>query len=143
MSINFEADTRAVEEVFPDLGCPVLVTGNKVLVQLRRAHTKTKSGLYLAPSTVQEMKYDEVIAKVIRLGPLAYHSRNNDTGELVPWSEGPWCQVGDIVRTIKFGGDRWSIPYEDDFVHYIIVHDREIIAKLSNYDDARHMIQFF
>lgn len=139
---QFEIDKRAVEEVFPEIACPIEPTGNKVLVQLRRIPTKTQGGIHLSSGTVRDAKYDEVIAKVIKVGPLAYTSRDEE-GQLVPWAEGAWTQVGDLVRVIKYGGDRWSIPFEDDYIHYIIIHDKEVIAKIPSYDDARSMASFY
>lgn len=98
-----------LDEAFPsaDPGCKPL--GNKVLVQLRSAKKRTASGIHLATETQDQEKFITTVAKVIAVGPIAYHRR--DTGEA--WPEGTWVKAGDFVRVPKFGGDRWEMKVDD------------------------------
>ena len=61
-----------------------------------------------------------------------------------PWPEGPWCQVGDLVRTIKYGGDRFVVSPEDDGapVVFITIQAREIISKIRSFEHAQRMKAF-
>ena len=84
-------------------------------------------------------KWNDVIAKVVSLGPLAY----KDTNSMQDWPEGPWCKAGDIVRVIRYGGDRWSVPHLESEVNFVVLMDREIIGTLDSYDVARTMFPAF
>ena len=105
-----EPDTRSEAECFPVIDPGVEVAGDRVLVQLRREKTTSKGGIILVDETKQTLRFNETVAKVVQVGPLAY--RNLDE-ELSYWVEGPWCKEGDLVRTIKYGGDRFVINPDD------------------------------
>lgn len=136
--VRIDQEHCTFEEVFPALDCDVEPLGNRIVVQLRKAKTKTKGGIVLPSETRATEKYNEVIALVKKIGPLAYRSPK----DLMPWPEGAWCVEGDLVRTIKWGGDRWSVRHEDDWVHFIIVNDSEIIARLPNFAAAQRQYAF-
>lgn len=131
-------DNRSFEEVFPQVDPGVRPLGDRVLVQLRFVRTKSSGGIMIVDETKKDEKYNEVVALVRELGPLAY--RHVETLAIYP--EGLWCVPGDIVRTIKWNGDRFSVPYEDDFVHFVMVADREIIAKVADFEAAKRMKAF-
>jgi hypothetical protein len=80
------------------------------------------------------------VAKVVQLGQLAY--KNLD--DLTNWTEGPWCKVGDLVRTIKYGGDRFVVDAGDDGapVVFITLQAREIISRIKSYEFAQKMKAF-
>jgi hypothetical protein len=80
-----------------------------------------------------------VIAKVVAVGPLAYRDLNT----LQPWPEGAWAEPGDLVRVIKYGGDRWAVPHGDGEVVFIILQDREVICSIDNFETARTMFPAF
>ena len=136
---KFEVDGRIESEVFPELTPGFEPMGNRVVVQLRKPKSTSKGGIILTQETRATEKYNDVIAKVISLGPLAY----KDPNTMETWPEGPWCKVGDIVRVIKYGGDRWAVPHEDSEVVFIVLQDREIIGKLNNFEVARTMFPAF
>jgi co-chaperonin GroES (HSP10) len=102
-------------------------------VQLRRTKKKTSNaGIILVEETKETEKWQNMVAKVIAIGPLAF--RNRDTNE--PWPEGSWCEVGDYIRVPKWGGDRWEVPVpgEDDLEEkalFMILNDHEVIAKVT------------
>jgi co-chaperonin GroES (HSP10) len=102
------------------------------LVQLRRSKKRTtNAGIILVEETKETEKWNNMVAKVIAIGPLAFKQR--DTME--PWPEGSWCEVGDYLRVPKWGGDRWEVPVEDqpdeDPALFMILNDHEIIAKVT------------
>jgi co-chaperonin GroES (HSP10) len=138
---NDEPDTRSELECFPVIDPGVDVAGDRVLVQLRREKTTSKGGIILVDETKQTLRFNETVAKVIQVGPLAY--RNLDA-DLTPWAEGPWCNVGDLVRTIKYGGDRFVINPDDEGapVVFITLQAREIISRIRNFEYAQKMKAF-
>jgi co-chaperonin GroES (HSP10) len=117
---------------FPAVEPGALPLGGRILVQLRRAVKKTKSGIFLPHETQETEKWQNMVAKVIALGPLAFKHRDTMQG----WPEGTWCQVGDYIRVPKWGGDRWEVqvPGEKENEEpslFMILNDHEVIAKLT------------
>ena len=135
-----EPDLRSEQECFPDIDPGVEVVGDRVLVQLRREKTTSKGGIILVDETKQTLRFNETVAKVVQIGPLAY--KNLD--DLQPWIEGPWCKVGDLVRTIKYGGDRFVVNPDDGGapVVFITLQAREIISKIKSFEYAQKMRAF-
>jgi len=135
-----EPDLRSEEECFPVVDHGIDVAGDRVLVQLRREKTTSKGGIILVDETRQTIKYNETVAKVIQIGPLAYRSPD----DLTPWPEGPWCKEGDLVRTIKYGGDRCVIDAGDEgaAVVFITLQAREIISRIKSFAHAQKMKSF-
>jgi co-chaperonin GroES (HSP10) len=124
------ADLR---EAFPAVDPGAKPLGARILVQLRRTKkTVTSAGIVLVQETKETEKWQNMVAKVIDIGPLAFKKR--DTME--PWPEGSWCEVGDYLRVPKWGGDRWEVPVpgEDDSEDpalFMVLNDHEVIAKLT------------
>ena len=124
------ADLR---EAFPAVDPGATPLGARILVQLRRTKkTVTSAGIVLVQETKETEKWQNMVAKVIAIGPLAFKKR--DTME--PWPEGSWCEVGDYLRVPKWGGDRWEVPVpgEDDTEDpalFMVLNDHEVIAKLT------------
>ena len=135
-----EPDLRSEQECFPEIDCGVEVVGDRVLVQLRREKTTSKGGIILVDETKQTLRFNETVAKVVQIGPLAY--KNLD--DLTPWVEGPWCKEGDLVRTIKYGGDRFVVNPEDGGapVVFITLQAREVISKIKSFEYAQKMKAF-
>ena len=144
MPIDFdsreEPDLRSELECFPEVDPGVEILGDRVLVQLRREKTTSKGGIILVDETKQTLRYNETVAKVRGIGPLAYKSPD----DLTPWPEGNWCNVGDLVRTIKYGGDRFVVQPEDDgaAVVFITLQAREVISKIKSFEAAQKMKSF-
>ena len=135
-----EPDLRSEAECFPEIDHGVEVAGDRVLVQLRREKTTSKGGIILVDETRQTLRFNETVAKVCQVGPLAYKSPDT----LEPWPEGPWCQVGDLVRTIKYGGDRFVVQPDDDGapVVFITIQAREVISRIKSFEAAQKMKAF-
>lgn len=126
-------DDAEMAWAFPSVDPGAKPLGGRILVQLRRAKRKaTKAGIILVTETKETEKWQNMVAKVIEIGPLAFRKR--DTME--PWPEGSWCQPGDYIRVPKWGGDRWEVkvPGEDDLEDpalFSILNDHEVIAKVT------------
>ena len=115
---------------FPSVDPGAKPLGARILVQLRRSKKKaTSAGIILVQETKETEKWNNMVAKVVEIGPLAFKKR--DTME--PGPEGPWCEVGDFLRVPKWGGDRWEVevPGEEDPALFMVINDHEVIAKLT------------
>lgn len=118
---------------FPSVDPGAKPLGGRVLVQLRRTKQKTTSaGIILVQETKETEKWQNMVAKVIEIGPLAFKHRDT----MQSWPEGSWCNVGDYIRVPKWGGDRWevNVPGADDYEErslFMVLNDHEVIAKLT------------
>ena len=118
---------------FPSVDPGAEPLGGRILVQLRRAKKKaTSAGIILVEETKETEKWNNMVAKVIAIGPLAFKNRDTMQG----WPEGSWCEVGDYIRVPKWGGDRWEVkvPGEDDLEDpalFMVLNDHEVIAKVT------------
>jgi co-chaperonin GroES (HSP10) len=122
----------ALQEAFPAVDAGAVPVGGRVLVQWRQAKkTVTSSGIVLVEETKETEKWNNQVAKVISIGPLAFKKRDS----LEPWPEGNWIEVGDYVRMPKWGGDRWEVVYGDkalgEVALFSIFNDHEVIAKVT------------
>jgi hypothetical protein len=95
-----------MEEAFPDVDPGEEPLGSLVLLLIRQPKAKAGS-IILETETRKTEYYNTQVAKVISVGPLAFHNRN--TGE--PWPEGAWAKVGEFVRIPKYVGDRFTVTY--------------------------------
>ena len=131
MSEKPEAGNAAdIAWAFPSVDPGAKPLGGRVLVQLRRTKkTVTSAGIILVEETKETEKWNNMVAKVIEIGPLAFRKR--DTMEA--WPEGSWCEVGDYIRVPKWGGDRWEVPVgdEEEKALFMILNDHEVIAKVT------------
>ncbi len=119
---------------FPTVDPGAKPLGARILVQLRRTKKKTSmGGIILVEETKETEKWQNMVAKVIEIGPLAF--KNRDT--MNPWPEGSWVVVGDYIRVPKWGGDRWEVQVDgedelEDKALFMILNDHEIIAKVTS-----------
>ena len=127
---------------FPSVEPGAKPLGGRILVQLRRAKKKaTSAGIILVEETKETEKWNNMVAKVIAIGPLAFKNRDTMQG----WPEGSWCSVGDYIRVPKWGGDRWEVkvPGEDEIEDpalFMVLNDHEVIAKVTG--DPLAMVAF-
>lgn len=125
-----EAD---VAWAFPSVDPGAKPLGGRILVQLRRAKQKTTSaGIILVEETKETEKWQNMVAKVLEIGPLAFKHRDT----MQSWPEGSWVEVGDYIRVPKWGGDRWEVPVpgadeHEDPALFMVLNDHEVIAKLT------------
>jgi co-chaperonin GroES (HSP10) len=126
-------DDAEIAWAFPSVDPGAKPLGGRTLVQLRRTKKKTsKAGIILVEETKEAEKWNNMVAKVIEIGPLAFKNRDTMQG----WPEGSWCQVGDYIRVPKWGGDRWEVKVEgeddmEDPALFMILNDHEVIAKVT------------
>ena len=127
-------DYADLDEAFPACDPGVEPFGSRLLVQIRTPKKKTKGGIILqSGGDTQETEFwTTQVAKVLKVGPLAFKNRNT----LESWPEGSWCAAGDFVRIPKFGGDRWTVTLSgsgDDKVEALIVifNDLDVIGKIT------------
>lgn len=125
-AVNYAYDS--LEEAFPACDPNVTPVGSKVMLQIRSPKKKTKGGIIIIDEVRETDHWNTQVAKVLAIGPLAFHNR--DTGKL--WPEGAWCQPGDYVRVPKYGGDRWAVPTADGESEAVVVifNDLDINAKV-------------
>lgn len=119
----------SLEDAFPEIDPGLEPYGSRVLVQIRRAKTRTASGIIVAPQARGTEQDLTQIAKVRKLGPLAF--KNRDKG--VHWVEGAWCAPGEYVRVPQYGGDRWGvqIPSTDEYVTFVVFDDLDLIGRIT------------
>ena len=124
---------QTLQEAFPAVDPMITPFGARVLVQLRAVKEKVSSAGILLPSETKETeKWNTQIGKVLAVGPIAFKQR--DTSE--PWPEGAWAEVGDFVRVVKWGGDRWEVDYVDEAglngkALFTFFNDHELIGKVT------------
>lgn len=117
---------------FPSVDPGAKPLGGRILVQLRRTKKKTSgSGIILVEETKETEKWQNMVAKVIHVGPLAFKHRDT----MQSWPEGSWCEPGDFIRVPKWGGDRWEVAVPDepdeDPALFAVFNDHEMIAKVT------------
>jgi co-chaperonin GroES (HSP10) len=126
------ANAAEIAWAFPSVEPGARPLGGRILVQLRRTKNKaTSAGIILVEETKEAEKWNNMVAKVIEIGPLAFKHRET----MLPWPEGSWCVAGDYIRVPKWGGDRWEVkvPNENDREDpalFMILNDHEVIAKV-------------
>lgn len=127
------SNEAAIAWAFPSVDPGAKPLGGRILVQLRRTKKKTTTaGIILVEETKEAEKWNNMVAKVIEIGPLAFKHRDT----MQSWPEGSWCQPGDYIRVPKWGGDRWEVPVPgedelEDPALFMILNDHEIIAKVT------------
>lgn len=128
---NSTPDAESLAWAFPEVDAGVAPLGGRILVQLRR--TKKHSGrIVLVNETKESEKWNNMVAKVVAVGPLAYKNRDN----MQAWPEGSWIEAGDFIRVPRWGGDRWERPAPDqeegeDPVLFAVFNDHEVISKVT------------
>ena len=131
MTTKPEAGNAAdIAWAFPSVDPGAKPLGGRVLVQLRRTKkTVTSAGIILVEETKETEKWNNMVAKVIENGPLAFKKRDS----MEPWPEGSWCEPGDYIRVPKWGGDRWEVEVgdEEEKALFMILNDHEIIARVT------------
>lgn len=122
-----------LEWAFPAVDPGAVPLGGRILVQLRRTKKKTTgAGIILVEETKETEKWQNMVAKVLAIGPIAFKHRDT----MQPWPEGSWIDIGDYIRVPKWGGDRWEVhvPGEDELEEpalFMVLNDHEVIAKLT------------
>ena len=117
----------ALDEAFPSVEPGLVPFGSRVLVQIRSAKKTSSGGIILHSETRETEIWNTQIAKVVKLGALAFKNRNT----MESWPEGNWCKEGEFVRVPKYGGDRWKVPHGengDEEALFVIFNDLDIVG---------------
>ena len=131
-----EIQHETLEEAFPTVETGVEPLGSRVLIQLRAVKKRAKSGIIFVEETKETEKHQNMIGKVIAIGPIAF--KNRDT--MQDWPEGVWCKAGDYVRVPRWSGDRFEVELprkeEDDripaeMVSFTIMNDHELWCRVK------------
>jgi co-chaperonin GroES (HSP10) len=125
-------ESAELDWAFPVVPPGATPLGGRILVQLRRTKKKTSgSGIILVEETKETEKWQNMVAKVIYVGPLAFKHRDT----MQSWPEGSWCEPGDFIRVPKWGGDRWEVDVpgqpDEDPALFAVFNDHEMIAKVT------------
>lgn len=96
----------SIDQAFPEVDPGLEPFGSKILVQIRTPMRQSRGGIALPEESRETEQWNTQVAKVIRLGPVAFCNRET----LEEWPEGKWVQPGAFVRCPKYGGDRWEVP---------------------------------
>jgi co-chaperonin GroES (HSP10) len=131
-------DYGSIEDAFPDVDPGLIPFGDKVLVQIRTPMTRTKGGIFVPEESRDAELWNTQVAKVISLGPVAFHNRDT----LQPWPELQWCKEGDFVRVPKYGGDRWEVrvPNSTDPALFVLFRDVDLVGKITG--DPLEMVAY-
>lgn len=128
------SDPAELAWAFPDVNAGQAPFGGRVIVQLRRVKKTVGGGrIILVSETKESEKWNNMIGKVISVGPLAFKNRET----MASWPEGSWAEVGDYVRVPRWGGDRWerAVPGEgdgEDPVLFMTINDHELISRVTD-----------
>jgi co-chaperonin GroES (HSP10) len=118
---------NALDEAFPAVNAGVRPYGSRVLVQIRSPKKKSAGGIIIDTGSRDTEKWNTQIAKVVAIGPLAFHNRDT----MQPWPEGAWAKVGDYIRVAKYGGDRWEVPLEDnEAALFVMFNDLDLLGEV-------------
>jgi co-chaperonin GroES (HSP10) len=124
------ASPSEIEDFFPNVNFGITPTGSRVLVQIRRP--KSKIGSIILADVTKDTEFDNTqVAKVVKVGPLAF--RNRTTME--QWPEGAWYKEGDFVFVPKYAGSRWrrDIPgQKGEKVEFVIFNDLDIVGTVDD-----------
>ena len=99
-------------------------TGWRILVLPYKGQGKTKGGIILSDTTIEERGFTTVTALVLKVGPDAYRDTDRFT-------KGPWCKKGDWIIFGRYAGSRFGI----DGGEVRILNDDEIIAVVKDPED--------
>ncbi len=92
------ADSPELQEHFPDVCVDIEPSGDLCLFQIKMPKKRFGS-IILAPETQDFDKWNTLIAKVVKIGKVAF----KDADTLNVWPEGQWAEVGDYVLIPKYG----------------------------------------
>jgi co-chaperonin GroES (HSP10) len=100
------------------------IPGFHVLIRPVSIKSKTKGGIILPDSTVDDMAYLTTVGKVLAVGDLAYKDENK-------FPSGAWCKPGDYVCYGKHAGVK--MLYRG--VKLILLFDDQVMLKVDNPKD--------
>jgi co-chaperonin GroES (HSP10) len=116
-----------IDEAFPLVSVDFEPTLNRVLVQLREPPKKTRGGIELPADTGDASRETTTIAKILAIGPLAFHKTGRGADWLKP-EDMP--KPGDYIAITKFVGNRYRVKPLDGKgeANLCVLDDTQIIG---------------
>lgn len=131
MSANPALADDSIDIAFPRVEPGMKPLGSRIMVQIRLPRSKTKGGIILTAESKDIDSDNMQTARVVALGPLAFHNRET----MKEWPEGAWVQEGDFVRVPKYGGDRFRVPFEGgepgEHITFAVFNDLDLTAAFT------------
>ncbi len=100
-------------------------TGWRIVILPHKGVEKTKGGVILSDTLIQEQQWTTNVGLVLKLGPMAY-------GDKDKFPTGPWCKEKDWVIFARYAGSRLKI----DGGELRILNDDEILGVVDSPDDV-------
>ena len=99
-------------------------TGWRILVLPYKGQGKTKGGIILSDTTMEERGFSTVTGLVLKVGRDAYRDKER-------FPHGPWCKERDWIIFGRYAGSRFGI----EGCEVRILNDDEIIAVVKDPED--------
>ena len=100
-------------------------TGWRIVILPHKGVEKTKGGVILSDTLIQEQQWTTNVGLVLKLGPMAYEDKNK-------FQTGPWCKEKDWVIFARYAGSRLKI----DGGELRILNDDEILGVVDSPEDV-------
>ena len=100
-------------------------TGWRIVILPHKGVEKTKGGVILSDTLIQEQQWTTNVGLVLKLGPMAYEDKNK-------FPTGPWCKEKDWVIFARYAGSRLKI----DGGELRILNDDEVLGVVDSPDDV-------
>jgi co-chaperonin GroES (HSP10) len=115
-----------IDEAFPPVSVDFEPTLNRVLVQLREPRKKVGS-IIIGDDTADASRETTTIAKILAIGPLAFHKTGRGADWLKP-EDMP--KPGDYIAITKFVGNRYRVKPLDGKgeANLCVLDDTQIIG---------------
>jgi co-chaperonin GroES (HSP10) len=118
---------QSLEDAFPSIETGHEPLASNYLVQVRRAKSTTKGGLFIPEEARKSEAANTTVGKVVAIGPICF--KDPRTGQ--EWFEGPSFKVGDYLRIPRYGGFRFSVKWKDEEIDFVLFDHLQQLAKLS------------
>tara|TARA_R100000935_G_scaffold3666_2_gene9239 strand:+ start:526 stop:987 length:462 start_codon:yes stop_codon:yes gene_type:complete len=121
-------DTYTPEKIEEDetlIGQLPTPTGYRIMILPFSRKQKTKGGIWLADSTLEQERIGTNVGYVVSLGPDAYKDKNK-------FPAGAWCKPKDWVIFGRYAGARIKIEGGD----LRLLNDDDILAVVNNPEDV-------
>ena len=121
-------DTFTPEKIEEDetlIGQLPTPTGYRIMILPFSRKQKTKGGIWLADSTLEQERIGTNVGYVVSLGPDAYKDENK-------FPAGAWCKPKDWVIFGRYAGARIKIEGGD----LRLLNDDDILAVVNNPEDV-------
>jgi co-chaperonin GroES (HSP10) len=100
-------------------------TGWRIVILPHKGVEKTKGGVILSDTLIQEQQWTTNVGLVLKLGPMAYEDKDK-------FPTGPWCKEKDWVIFARYAGSRLKI----DGGELRILNDDEVLGVVDSPDDV-------